>query len=98
MAQPCKRSAKFRMPVSPLPNYVAASNTGQNATYAIIGFAGITVTEADGTGNAGMTICIQHCSIVDPTAVILDLGPARATQQTIYGTSQTTFISAKLTQ
>ena len=86
------------VPVSPIPNYVAASNTGQNATYAIIGFAGITITEADGTGNAGMTICIQPCSVVDPTAVILDPGPARATQQTIYGTSQTTFISAKLTQ
>jgi hypothetical protein len=84
-------------PVSPLPNYVAASSTGQNASYAIIGFVGVTVTTATGTGN-NMNISIQPAAIVDPTAVILDASPARASQQTWFGTSQTTFVSAKLTQ
>jgi Flp pilus assembly protein TadG len=81
----------------PGDNYVAASGNGQNATYAIVGFAGVKITQADGTGS-NMNISIQPCCIVDPTAVIMNPSPARATQQTIFGTSQTTFISAKLTQ
>src|SRR5207253_2286476 len=32
---------------------------GQNQTYAIVGFVGITISQADGNGNAGMTISIQ---------------------------------------
>ncbi len=85
-------------PVSPPPAYVAASNTGQNATYAIVGFVGVTITEANGSGNAGLTVSIQPMAINDPTAVILNPSPARAGQLTQFGTSQTTFISAKLTQ
>jgi len=84
-------------PVTPIPNYVAASSQGQNATYSIIGFAGVTITQADGSGD-NMNISIQSRAIVDPTAVIMNPSPARATQQTVFGTSQTTFISAKLTQ
>src|SRR5262249_40746366 len=79
------------VPVTPIPNYVAASNTGSGATYEIVGFAGVTISQADGTGNANMTICIQPACVVDPTAAILNPGPARATQQTVFGTSQTTF-------
>jgi hypothetical protein len=85
-------------PVSPIPAYVAGSLQGQNATYAIVGFVGVTISQANNTGLANMTISIQPAAIVDPTAVILNPGPARATQQTTFGTSQTTFISAKLTQ
>jgi hypothetical protein len=64
----------------------------------IVGFAGVTITQADGSGSSNMTISIQPACVVDPTAVIMNPSPARATQQTIIGTSQTTFISAKLTQ
>jgi Flp pilus assembly protein TadG len=85
------------VPVTPIPNYVAASNTGQNATYAVVGFAGVKISQADGAGD-DLTISIQPAAVVDPTAVILNPSPARATQQTVFGTSQTTFISAKLTQ
>jgi Flp pilus assembly protein TadG len=82
---------------TPGPGYVAATSTGQNATYAIVGFVGVTITQATGTGT-NMNISIQPASIVDPTAVILNPGPARATQLTVFGTPQTTFVSAKLTQ
>lgn len=84
-------------PVTPLPNYVAANGTGQNATYAIIGFVGVTITQADGSGG-GMNISVQPSAIVDPTEVIFNASPARASQLTIFGTPQTTFVSAKLTQ
>ncbi len=84
-------------PVSPLPNYVAANNQGQSATYAIVGFVGVNVTQATSNGS-NMVISIQPAAIVDPTAVILDASPARASQQTWFGTSQTTFVSAKLTK
>jgi len=86
------------VPSSPLPNYVAAASQGQNATYSIVGFVGVTITQADGSGNANMTISVQPQAIVDPTEVILNPSPARATQTTVFGTSQTTFVSAKLTQ
>jgi hypothetical protein len=81
----------------PGPNYVAATGTGQNATYAIVGFAGVTISQADGSGG-GLTISIQPSAIVDPTEVITNASPARASQTTIFGTPQTTFVSAKLTQ
>lgn len=82
---------------SPLPNYVAAAGTGSNATYAIIGFVGVTISQAEGSGG-NMNISIQPMAIVDPTEVILNASPARASQLTVFGTSQTTFVSAKLTQ
>lgn len=92
------------VPVSPTgstaptaSNYVAASNNGQGATYAIVGFAGVKISQAQGSGG-NMTISIQPAAIVDPTAVILNASPARAGQKTVFGTSQTTFVSAKLTQ
>lgn len=82
---------------SPLPNYVAAAGTGSNATYSIIGFVGINVTQAESSGS-NMIIAVQPAAIVDPTEVILNASPARASQLTIFGTPQTTFVSAKLTQ
>lgn len=91
------------VPVSPTgstaptaTNYVAGNNQGQNATYDIVGFAGVVISQADGSGG-GLTVSIQPCAIVDPTAVILDAKPA-GSSQTVFGTSQTTFVSAKLTQ
>ncbi len=91
------------VPVSPTgsteptaSNYVAASGTGQNATYAVVGFAGVQISQADGSGG-GLTVSIQPCAIVDPTEVILDAKPA-GSSLTVFGTSQTTFVSAKLTR
>jgi Flp pilus assembly protein TadG len=83
---------------SPGSNYVAASYTGQNGTYAIVGFVGVTITQADGTGNANMTISVQAGGVVDPTAMLTNIAPARASQPSWFGTSQTTFVSAKLTR
>jgi Flp pilus assembly protein TadG len=86
------------VPVSPVPNYVAASGTGQGATYAIVGFVGVTISQADGSGNSGLTVSVQPMGVVDPTAVIPNPTPARPGQFTFTGTSATTFVSAKLTQ
>jgi Flp pilus assembly protein TadG len=76
--------------------YQAAQVSGGSSYYQVIGFVGVTVTDLD-TG-ANMTIAIQPMAIVDPTAVILNPEPARPSQTTFFGTAQTTFISAKLTQ
>src|SRR5207249_4679199 len=45
----------------PLP-YTAASDQGQGATYAIAGFVGVTITQAEGNGS-NMIISIQPCAI-----------------------------------
>ncbi len=78
--------------------YTAGAAQGQNATYSIVGFASITVSQADGSGKNGLTVSIQPMAINDPTSVITNPSPARSTQQTVFGTPQTTFVSAKLTQ
>ncbi len=101
---------------SPGTNYNAASGNGQNATYSIVGFVGVTLTEASGNGSGGggngngngngstnsnsvgMTIAIQPSAIVDPTAGITNPKPATGTTLSQLGTTQTTFVSAKLTQ
>jgi Flp pilus assembly protein TadG len=85
-------------PASPVPNYVAASGTGQNATYAIVGFAGVTVSQATGNGDDNMVIAIQPMAIVDPTSVLPSPSPARTSQPTNFGTTLSTFVSAKLTR
>jgi Flp pilus assembly protein TadG len=82
-------------------SYVAASGTGQNATYAIVGFAGVAISQADSNGSS-MNISIQPCAVVDPTALIPKPKPA-GTQISQFGCTInnpaiTTFISAKLTQ
>jgi hypothetical protein len=78
-------------------NYQAATGTGQNTTYAIVGFVGVTVTQADGSGS-NMIISVQPKATVDPTALLSNPLPATGTTLTQFGTSQTTFVSAKLTQ
>jgi Flp pilus assembly protein TadG len=84
-------------PAQPQPSYVAASGNGQSATYAIVGFAGVTVSEATGNGNT-MNISIQPCATVDPTAVITNASPARPTQSSAFSTPLSTFVPAKLTR
>jgi Flp pilus assembly protein TadG len=81
-------------PASQTP-YVAATGTGQGATYAVVGFAGITISQATGDGN-NMNISIQPAANIDATSVITNPAPAGTTQSS-YSTSATTFISAKLT-
>jgi hypothetical protein len=82
-------------------NYIAASGNGQNATYAIVGFAGVAVSHATGSGN-NMDISIQPMAVVDPTEVILSNLPAGTqtspfTPSVSTSTTITTFSSAKLT-
>ncbi len=81
--------------------YQAGTGTGQNVTYAIVGFAGVAISQADGSGS-NLNVSIQPSAVVDPTAVIQNPRPA-GTQisefgSTINGPTITTFISAKLTQ
>jgi hypothetical protein len=56
--------------------YVAAVGTGQNATYAVVGFVGVTITQATGTGDSNMNISIKPSAIVDPTLSIPFVQPA----------------------
>jgi hypothetical protein len=82
-------------------SYVAASAQGSNATYAIVGFAGVAISQAD-AGGSNMNISIQPRALVDPTAYIQNAKPA-GTQVSQFGSTInapviTTFISAKLTQ
>jgi Flp pilus assembly protein TadG len=72
--------------------YQAASGTGNNATYAVVGFVGVCISEA-----GGAVISVQPCAVLDPTAVIPNPKPV-GTQTSQFGTIITTFISAKLTQ
>ena len=81
--------------------YQAASGNGQNATYAIVGFVGVKISDASGHGN-NMNISVQPMAVVDPTAVLQAAKPAGTqtsplTPTTLTNTSLTTFTSAKLT-
>jgi hypothetical protein len=80
--------------------YQAASGTGQNTTYAIVGFVGVTISQADGAGN-GMDISIEPYAVVDPTAVIsnpFSIKPANTQPSQFSSAFITTFTSAKLTR
>jgi Flp pilus assembly protein TadG len=81
--------------------YIAAGNQGQSAVYDIVGFVGITVSQATNNGN-NMDISIQPMANVDPTAVLTGATPAGTqtspyTPSTSTPTTITTFTSAKLT-
>ena len=54
-------------PASQSP-YQAASGNGNNATYSIVGFVGVMVTQASGNGN-NLSISVTPCDVIDPTAV-----------------------------
>lgn len=71
---------------------------GQNQLFSIVGFAGVAISQADGSGN-NMDISVQPAAVVDPTAIIRSPKPV-GTQTSQFGTSTmiTTFISAKLTR
>jgi hypothetical protein len=80
--------------------YVAASGNGQNATYAIVGFVGVAISNATGNGT-NMNISIQPTAIVDPTAVLQKALPAGTQASTLTpsvnaSTTITTFTAAKL--
>ena len=83
-------------------SYIAGSGNGQNNTYAIVGFVGVMISQADGSGS-NMNISIQPSAVVDPTASMPNPKPA-GTQWSSFGSSSsnktmiTTFSSAKLTQ
>jgi hypothetical protein len=81
--------------------YQAASGQGQGATYAIIGFVGVDISAASGSGS-NLDIQIQPSAVIDPTAVILNQLPAGTqsspfTPSSTSTTTITTFGSAKLT-
>ncbi len=84
-------------PASP-GTYQAATGTGQNTTFAIVGFVGVNVSQADGSGNANMTISVQPMATLDPTALISNPMPSTGTNLTQFGTPHTTFVPAKLTR
>jgi Flp pilus assembly protein TadG len=93
-------------PVKPTfgPKYQAVSWQGpqgnQIPMYAVVGLVGINVSEATPNGGS-MTIAIQPCAIVDPTAVVASpftAKPAGTQPSQFAGTIITTFTSAKLTQ
>jgi Flp pilus assembly protein TadG len=81
--------------------YIAASGNGSNATYAIVGFVGVDISNATGSGS-NMNISIQPMAVIDPTAVIQNLTPSGTqtspvTPSVSTPTTITTFGSAKLT-
>jgi len=81
--------------------YIAASGTGQNATYAIVGFVGVAISNATGSGS-NMNISIQPMAAIDPSEVILNTIPAGTQRDPLTPsvptpTTYTTFSSAKLT-
>ncbi len=52
-------------PVSESP-YQAANGNGSNTTYNIVGFVGVSISEADGRGS-NMNISVQSATVSDPT-------------------------------
>lgn len=83
-------------PASASP-YQAASGAGNNATYNIVGFVGVTVTSVTGNGN-NLNITVQPCSVIDPTAVFdsASIYPAGAEPASRLKTF--THVSAKFSQ
>jgi hypothetical protein len=84
------------IPAQLTPTYIAATGNGQNATYSICGMVGITISQAEGNGN-NMDISIQPMGNIDPTSVFSNPAPA-GTALSSFGTSPTTFLSAKITR
>jgi Flp pilus assembly protein TadG len=82
--------------------YVAGDGTGQNNQFYIVGFVGVTISEADASGS-NMNISIQPMAVVDPTAGMPNPKPA-GTKWSSFGSGTTggpvitTFASARLTQ
>jgi Flp pilus assembly protein TadG len=87
------------IPYTGTGTYQPTTGVGQNATYAVIGFVGVTVSYANGTGS-GMVISIQPMASVDPTGFIPNPKPGGTTNSSLGGPlstiPQTTFTSPKL--
>jgi hypothetical protein len=79
-----------------LSPYQAMTGTGSNAAYAIVGFVGVQISSASGSGSS-LQIAVQPMGVIDATSVIANPQPA-GTQSSSFGTTTTTFISAKLTR
>jgi hypothetical protein len=77
--------------------YQAARVDGSMSEYNVVGFVGVTVTQAEKSGDS-MDISIQPHAVVDPTIVIPRPRPAGRRPNPTLGRLTTTFISAKLTQ
>jgi Flp pilus assembly protein TadG len=81
-------------PISTNP-YQAASGNGSNTYYNIVGFVGVTITQATGNGS-NMNISVQASAVLDPTAVydVTTVAPAGTGSSGL----ATTFVPPKLTQ
>jgi len=80
-------------PISRSP-YQAAIGEGSHTYYQIVGFGGVTVTEASGSGS-NMDIAVQPCAVLDPSAVYQRSTVAPAGSG---ATLVTTVVAPKLTQ
>ena len=83
-------------PVSTNP-YQAATGNGSNTYYSIVGFAMVSISQADGRGS-NMNISVQPMTVNDPTAVLQWL-PATTTSgsPSTYQAGISSGVSAKLT-
>jgi Flp pilus assembly protein TadG len=82
-------------PVSTNP-YQAASDSGNGATSAIVGFACVMVSQVDGNGS-NLVLSVQPKAFVDNgTSTFANVQPAGGTGPTYFGTSGTTFVPPKL--
>ncbi len=90
------------VPVKPYTGtstYQPTTGVGQNATYAIIGFVGVAVTNATGSGNS-INISIQPTASIDPVGFIPTPQPGGTSSNNVSTSQvtvpQTTFTSPKL--
>ncbi len=88
MGQP--RIIPVFQPVSTSP-YQAANGSGSNTTYNIVGFVGVTITQADGRGS-NMNISVQAATISDPTLIVSTVPAGEGSS------SPATVLPPKLTQ
>ena len=80
-------------PVSTSP-YQAAAGSGSNATYNIVGFVGVTISHASGSG-VNMNISVQPVATLDGTAIY---DPTTIVPAGEGSSTTTTFALPKLTQ
>ena len=84
-------------PISTSP-YQAAGAQGSSAFYNVVGFVGVTITEAQGEGFHTL-IAVQPCAVLDPTAIFGSSSVTPATFSQNSGSSLVTTMAApKLTQ
>jgi len=74
--------------------YQAATGEGSHTYYQVLGFGGVTVTEASGSGS-NMNISVQPCAVLDPTVIYQASSLAPAGTGSVL---TTTMAASKLTQ